>query len=58
MGLKLIANLLGLLICFGVGLLVMILGWGLTPHSWGWIIGGGLGGIFLGAILAAVAQIK
>lgn len=27
----------------GLSILVMIYGWGLTPVSWWWIIGGGVG---------------
>lgn len=37
-------KLLSVLLIFGmgttVGILVLIFGWGLSPQSWGWIIGG------------------
>jgi hypothetical protein len=42
--------LIGMFFAFGLGILVMIFGWGLQPVSWGWIIGGGIGGTFLGAL--------
>jgi len=37
-----IVAVLMLILAFVVGLCVMIWGWGLTPQSWGWIIGGAL----------------
>jgi hypothetical protein len=37
---KLGINFLTLAVSFGIGLLVMINGWGVQPQSWGWILGG------------------
>ncbi len=37
---KFMAYLLLMLISFAISICVMIRGWGLTPHSWGWIIFG------------------
>ena len=36
----LLLNLLALAVTFVGGLLIMIYGWGLTPVSWGWVVGG------------------
>ena len=43
-------SFLGLVFVFIMGILIMMFGWGLEPVSWGWIIGGGLCSIFLGAL--------
>lgn len=47
---KFVYNLLGFFIAFGLGILVMIYGWGLNPVSWAWIIWGGIGSAFVFAI--------
>ena len=36
----------------GLGILIMIFGWGLVPQSWGWILGGGV----VSTLIAAVFQ--
>ena len=45
---KTLAYLVAQLACIGaivtLQILVLIYGWGLTPQSWWWIIGGGWGG--------------
>ena len=38
--LSLVVSVVSWLVIFGIGLLVMIKGWGLTPHSWFWIVSG------------------
>ena len=40
---KFIAGLALFICAVGISILVMIYGWGLTPLSWWWIIGGGVG---------------
>lgn len=37
---KALAGISVVLLAYTVGILVMIFGWGLTPVSWPWIIGG------------------
>jgi hypothetical protein len=46
---RFLLSMIGFGILMGTGILVMIHGWGLEPQSWGWIIGGGAAGTFLGA---------
>lgn len=46
---KFLLALVGYGIAIGMGILVMLYGWGLQPVSWGWIIGGGIGGSLLAA---------
>lgn len=47
---KFLLSLIGFGIAIGLGILVMIYGWGLQPVSWGWIVGGGVGSALLGAV--------
>ncbi len=47
---KLLLSLVGFGIAFVLGIFVMIYGWGLQPVSWGWIVGGGIASVVLGAI--------
>lgn len=49
---KFVFNILGLFIAFGLGVLVMINGWGLNPVSWSWIIWGSIGSAFVGAVIS------
>jgi hypothetical protein len=37
---KALASFISTLLVMGLGLLVMIKGWGLYPISWGWVLGG------------------
>jgi hypothetical protein len=41
---KFLAILLLLGVAVGLGVAIMIYGWGLHPRSWWWIIGGGVFG--------------
>lgn len=50
--LKFVMHLLGYFVTIGLSICIMIFGWGLTPISWGWIIGGGIAGSVLGAVIA------
>lgn len=45
--------LFGWFILMGVGILVMIFGWGLEPRSWGWILFGNT----IGAIVASLFKL-
>jgi hypothetical protein len=47
---KFLLGLVGYGVAIGMSILVMIHGWGLQPVSWGWIIGGGISGSFIGAL--------
>jgi hypothetical protein len=38
-------------VAVGLGILVMMYGWGLHPRSWAWIVGGG---VFANAVLRSV----
>lgn len=49
---RLLLSLIGFGIAIGLGVAIMIHGWGLKPVSWGWIIWGGIGS----AVLAAIFQ--
>ena len=49
---KFLLSLIGFFFCIGLGIMVMIFGWGLTPVSWGWIVGGGITSSFFGAIFS------
>jgi hypothetical protein len=33
-------GLIGFVLAFAAGLLVMVFGWGLEVQSWGWVLGG------------------
>ena len=48
---KIIAQLSCFIAALGIGILVMIYGWGLTPQSWWWILGGGVGIRFIVEIM-------
>jgi Kef-type K+ transport system membrane component KefB len=39
---KILAALFVATLSLGIGICVMMFGWGLEPKSWGWIIGGSL----------------
>lgn len=54
---KIALNLIALAVLLGTSILVMIHGWGLEAKSWGWILGGTLAGLFIAAVLKAVAEI-
>lgn len=47
---KFFLSLIGFFLAIGIGIAVMIYGWGLQPVSWGWILGGGIGGALVGAL--------
>lgn len=47
---KFLLSIVGLFFTLGVGILVMIHGWGLEPKSWGWILGGSLVAVLIGAL--------
>ena len=51
---KFLFSLIGFFIAVGLGICVMLFGWGLVPLSWGWIIGGGIGGSLLATIFGLV----
>lgn len=54
---KFLLSLTGFGIAIGLGIAVMINGWGLEPISWGWIIQGNIGGALLGAIFQLADQV-
>lgn len=43
-------------LAFVVGLGVMVFGWGLRPVSWGWIVGGGVFGQVVIALMQAIVK--
>jgi len=49
---KFVFHLLGMAVAIGLGIAVMIHGWGLNPVSWGWVIWGSIGSAFIGAIIS------
>jgi len=57
---KVVMLLVALLLLLGfsavLGVLVMIYGWGLTPVSWWWIIGGVIGTWVLALLITIVGQ--
>lgn len=54
---RFLLSLIGFFVAFGLGVLVMIFGWGLVPQSWGWIIFGGIAGAFLGSLFQSIDRI-
>ena len=42
---KTLALLLLVVLHVGLQILIFVYGWNLTPHSWWWIIGGGVFGV-------------
>lgn len=53
-----IAQVLLLAAGLGLSILVLILGWGLTPRSWWWILGGSVGLRSLLALSEAIVRIE
>ncbi len=49
---KFLLSVVGFGVAMGLGILVMIHGWGLQPVSWGWIVFGGAGGALLGGLFS------
>lgn len=47
---RFLLSLVGYFVALVLGICIMLFGWGLTPYSWGWIIGGGIGASLLGAL--------
>ena len=43
-------------LCIALGIGIMIYGWGLTPISWWWIIGGGAIGRLLIEIMSTMSK--
>ncbi len=48
----------GMSLVMVLSILVCIYGWGLTPQSWSWIIGVGVGGQLLAQIIVAIGTEK
>ena len=42
--------LVGYFFAIGMGVMVMIFGWGMEPVSWGWIVGGNAAPALVGAM--------
>jgi hypothetical protein len=53
---KLLAHLFGLTITMGLSFCVMWFGWGLRPVSWGWVIWGSIGAVFVGAVISVLGD--
>lgn len=53
---KFAANFLGYLVALGLSVLVMVNGYGLTIHSWGWVIWGSIGSSVVGAIISTLNE--
>lgn len=47
-------SMIGFCVTFGLSILVLMYGWGLEVKSWPWVIFGGFGSAFFGAIIMAV----
>ena len=47
---RFLLSMIGFFVSIGLGILILINGWGLEPVSWGWIIGGGIAASLLGAL--------
>lgn len=46
------------ILSFTLGIGIMIEGWGIEPHSWGWIIAGGVLNIVISAAAANLTTSK
>lgn len=53
---KALAGLLNLTAAFFIGVVSMMQGWGLQPHSWGWIIGCWIALIFVMLVSGILAE--
>ena len=53
---KFLLLLTSYVIATGIGILVMIFGWGVEPVSWGWILGGTFIASFVGALVQLVEE--
>lgn len=49
---------LGYIVSIGLGIVIMMEGWGLEPQSWWWIIGGGVFLRFLSEFMIAISKSK
>ena len=49
-------NLLGFAVALGLGIAIMVFGWGLHPISWGWVIWGGIASSFNGVIEGNISR--
>lgn len=55
---KALAILFSTAALFGLSICVMLFGWGLRPVSWGWVIWGGIGAIFVSAFIQVLSDEK
>jgi len=55
---KFLVTVFGLMIAVTVSILTMIYGWGLTPKSWGWIIGCGFFGVIFAHVIVGIGTHK
>lgn len=55
---KMLAILFSSTVLFGLSICIMLFGWGLKPVSWGWVIWGGIGAIFLSAFIQVLCDDK
>jgi len=53
---SIIISLILYILAIVIGIQTMIHGWGLTPVSWGWVIGAGIFGQFMIIILQALTK--
>jgi hypothetical protein len=53
---KFLIMIFGYLILLGMGVAINVYGWGLSPKSWGWILGGGTFGIFFGQLILTLSK--
>lgn len=53
---KLIVLIFGMAVLFGNSILGMILGWGLMPENWGWVIGCSIFGTLFGQLIISISK--
>lgn len=55
---KILVSLFSTVVLFALSICVMIFGWGLKPVSWGWVIWGSIGAVFVTALIQVLCDDK
>lgn len=55
---KALVTLISTAALFSLSICVMIFGWGLTPQSWGWVIWGNIGALFVSVLIQGIGDLS